>query len=194
MRSPHKENWSLARNKGKICSIIKTGASKYTPRCDLGFVYTCTQIHFLTKTSWVRRSTRRDLFMIEVVRHRNTGKMSPRTVYSHGRLTAMTLTNVWDEVFFVFVFINTDLQRIWKTENVDTPLCIYEMCIDTALCDFNLHFRASEKLAPWHWNTLEDETLFQFVRLNQKVYLWRVNSFFTFIYPSILNFDINSWL
>ena len=36
--------------------------------------------------------------------------------------------------------------------------------------------RASENLAPWHWNALEDETWFQFVRLIREVYLWRVNS------------------
>ena len=128
----------------------------------------------------------RAFFIIEVVRHRNTSKMSPRTVYSHGRLTAMTLTNAWDEVFFVCVLhtshvsINTDLQRIWKTENADTPFCTYiNLCNNT---DRNVHWhrlvllltfiyicRASENLAPWHWNALEDETLFQFVRLIRKV-------------------------
>ena len=40
MRSPHVENWSLARNNGKICSIIKTGATKQTALLWLLDLYT----------------------------------------------------------------------------------------------------------------------------------------------------------
>ena len=83
------------------------------------------------------------------------------------------------------VFINTDLQRIWKTENADTPFCISiyattqnEMCIDTALCCFWLSFTFAEHLKILH---LDIETpsrmryCFSFSDLSGK-YIWRVNS------------------